>query len=573
MTDRIHQLPLSSLRESPFNPRKVYPEADLQELADSISSQGVMQPIVVRPLPDDQADIEHTHEIVFGHRRFRASALAELEEVPCIVRDMSDREAAIAQTHENAKRADVTPFEEADSFAHLMHHHGMNADQVATAVSKSRSYVYGRLKLHNAAPVVRQAYTEQGLSAEIVLELARIPNHKLQAEALKRCKSYGDNWHSTRDAKSILKGRYVFDLKEAPFDLGDSQLDPIAGACHDCPRCSLNDPDLATEPGTFCIDQICYEGKEAKQRDRYLDEAARTGHTVLEGAEAKAFMPTHWQAPTGFERTAHAGVWAQRIEGGEERIRWGDMLDRAKAEGIEPPKLTLVALDADQDPVELVKIDDLAAFKRALNLVKECETGDRHPQARDIEANWSPADRIVRNQGVWTQVRRAAILSLRDRARTLADLRLVLHEAFGTCDTFGDAGVWLGVHSDDDVDPDQVHAWIDQASPDELGVLLVANFLDEALGSYQRSAEDRIALAEAHGVDVEALAQPAEPISTPSLAARAPEVAAADAPAALAPAQAWPFPKPKAKAARAARDDQMVDAGGAAAVEHAEAQS
>jgi hypothetical protein len=476
---------------------------------------------------------------------------------------MSDREAAIAQTHENAKRADVTPFEEADSFAHLMQHHGLNADQVAAEVGKSRSYVYGRLKLANAAPVVRQAFNAQGLSAEIVLELARIPNHKLQAEALKRCKSHGDTWFSTRDAKSILKSRYVFDLKEAPFDLGDSLLDPFAGSCHNCPRCSLNDPDLATEPGTFCIDQACYKGKEAKQRDRYLDAAARAGHTVLEGAEAKAFMPTHWQAPTGFERTSHAGVGAANTDGSDERIRWGDMLDRAKAEGIEPPKLTLVALEANQDPIELVKSEDLAAFKRALHLTKDGETGDRHPQARAMETNWSPAERIVRTGSGWTAVRKAAILSLRNRARTLADLRLVLHEVFDCCDTFGDAGVWLGIHSDGDVDPDQVHAWIDQASPDELGVLLVANYLDEALGSYQRTAEDRIALAEAYGVDVLAVGQPAEAQSTPSPAARAPVGVAA-----------WPLLGPtQDKDQRAARADQKVNAGGAAAVEPAEAEA
>lgn len=102
MSEQILRVPLSALRESPFNPRKTYDEADLQDLAESIKTQGVMQPIVVRPLPDGQADVALRYEIVFGHRRFRACALLpeyrdDTLGAPIIVRDLDDQQAACAQ--------------------------------------------------------------------------------------------------------------------------------------------------------------------------------------------------------------------------------------------------------------------------------------------------------------------------------------------------------------------------------------------------------------------------------------------------------------------------------------------
>lgn len=565
--DRIEFLPLASLRESPFNPRQHYPEADLAELAESIASQGVLQPIVVRPLPDDQADIEHTHELIFGHRRFRAAQMAELEDLPCIVRAMSDREAAIAQTHENAKRADVTPFEEADSFAHLMHQHGLSADQVAAAVGKSRSYVYGRLKLHNAAPVVRQAFAEQGLSAKIALELARIPNPKLQGAALKLVRYGAGEWLSTRDAKRALKHRYVFDLTQAPFDLGDPSLVFSAGACHHCPRMSLNDPDLATEPGTFCIDQACHDSKLAAHRERYLDDMARAGHTVLEGEQAKAFLPSRWDEPKGYKRTQHAGWWGRDGAGQSVYLHFEQLLERAKAAGIEPPLRTLVVLDPTEQPVELIRRDAFEDFLGALGLKAPVgqashDDGDDGDDAHDPTAHWSPAERLTRDRDAWSRVKHATMQAVRHRARTVAELRLVLHVRLDCYDTFGEAGVALGLHGDDEIDTDALHAWIDTASPDQLAELLVAEALDEALGHYtheQDSAARRVALAASYGVDVLAAAQAPDPASTPSPAARAPEGVGAEAPAA-----------PKAGKTQKTKG-QKIDAGGAAAVEPAEA--
>jgi hypothetical protein len=476
---------------------------------------------------------------------------------------MSDREAAIAQTHENAKRADVTPFEEADSFAHLMQHHGLNADQVAAEVGKSRSYVYGRLKLANAAFAVRAAFAVEGLSAEIALELARIHNPKVQAQALKKVRGHGGTgWLSTRDAKQVLKHAHTINLAQAPFDLGDATLLPSAGACHSCPRLSLNDPDLATEPGTFCIDTDCHSTKLAAHRERALDEMAAAGHTVLEGEEAKHLMPTAWQLPAGYLREHSAGLFVEPSNGEDVQsaglrasssnsarfMSFAEMCEQAKAKGIEPPKRTLVVLDPDKDPIELVREEEADALHLALGLHQVTVTPGH------ARAPLDPKEAIAHDREAWARVRKAAVLSLRGKARTVQDLRLLLLER---AEYLGAPGVWLDVPEED------ATKWVQTASPDDLGTLLVALCLDDVLTSHELSTSERVALAESYGVDVLAVGQPAEAESTPSPAARAPIGVAA-----------WPVLGPtQDKDQRAARADQKVNAGGAAAVERAEAEA
>lgn len=604
MSTSLTFIPLSQLRESPFNPRKAYPEAELLELADSIRSQGVLQPVVVRPLPDSQGDIKHTHELVFGHRRARAAALAQLDAVPCIVRAFSDREAAVAQAHENAKRADVTPFEEADSFLHLMAQHSLSAEQVAEAVGKSRSYVYGRLKLCKASTAVRAAFADEGLSAEIALEVARIPSAKAQGAALNAVRHYSGGWLSTRDAKLVLKQRFVVDLKEAPWDLADATLAPGAGACSSCPHMSLNDPSCATGLDTLCLDKACYETKEQAHRQRHLAYMAAAGHTVVTGDAAKALLTRgEYSAPEGYSLARQAGVYQSG-----QYIGFKHQLERAAAQGIEPPKRTLVQLQPNADPVELIAEQDLLAFQHQLGLRDADDDSDT--EQPDPLAHWSPTERLTRDPALWRSACMAALRGVRGRPRTLAELRLVMHALVDCRGEFGEAGVQLGVHGTE-VDEAALHSWIETATADQLAELLVADALDQLLSGYcpnQADAARRIALAEHYGVDLLALAQPpappAEAASTPSPAARAPEGATPAPPAAPAAGQAKPRPNVRyvdtatgmswsgkglqpawVKAALAAGrkladfeaqpqpQKQMDNAGGAAAVGHAEAAS
>lgn len=587
--DRIESLPLSALRESPFNPRKTYPAGELQALADSIASQGVMQPIVVRPLPESQSDIEHQFELVFGHRRFRAAALAGLDAIPAIVRVMDNRECAIAQTHENAKRADVTPFEEADSFVHLMREHRMSADQVAEAVDMSRSYVYGRIKLAAAAaPAVRQACTEQGLSAEIALYLARIPNAKLQAKALAGLKAYDGEWVSVREAKRVLERGYTIRLHETKLDLADATLLPGAGACTTCPKLACNDPDLADQPADLCTDKPCYEHKARLQLEREAERLRQQGHKVLQGEELAAACPNTWNRPEDHLLVAHAHF---ELDG--QRVAFEDALKRLPPE--QQPKLTYALDERGSTPELRCYVPDAAlqAMREALGCAdaEDDESGsssDFDQRKAQAMADWTPAEQALTDRTTSRDVARAVLGQLLHQPRTLDDLRAILRREVEIDPEFGLVGEVLGIEAEFQAalaaDPDLLrddwyHQWVARATPDQLGAVITGLALqDELLGSLipwidgmQDKAARRVALAARYGVDVLAIAgggEVAEGTSTPSPAARATEGAGADAaPAARAvvqPVAAWPLPKPKDKV-------QKVDAGRAAAVERAEA--
>ncbi|MEN9905696.1 MAG: hypothetical protein RLZZ555_2261, partial [Pseudomonadota bacterium] len=191
--DHFDHLPLAVLVTSPTNPRKHFDHARLQELADSIRATGVHQPILVRPLPGSRMqetfDIHAasgglqprpTHEIVAGDRRFRACQLAGLATVPAMVRALTDDQVLEIQIIENLQRDDLTELEEAEGYEALMQHSGLSADAVGAKIGKSRSYVYGRLKLLELGPDGREALREGRMDASHALLIARIPDTKLQ---------------------------------------------------------------------------------------------------------------------------------------------------------------------------------------------------------------------------------------------------------------------------------------------------------------------------------------------------------------------------------------------------------
>lgn len=137
----LRQLPLEFLQRGKYQPRIDFDEAALQELADSIKAQGVMQPIVVRSIGADR------YEIVAGERRWRASQLAALDTIPAIVRDISDETAIAMALIENIQRENLNPLEEARALKRLQTEFELSQQEVATAVGKSRSVIANLLRL------------------------------------------------------------------------------------------------------------------------------------------------------------------------------------------------------------------------------------------------------------------------------------------------------------------------------------------------------------------------------------------------------------------------------------------
>ena len=147
--DVLATIAVTSLKTGRYQPRTRMDPSALQELADSIRAQGLMQPILVR-----RPDRDGKHEIIAGERRWRAATLAGLKEIPALVREVPDQAAAALSLIENIQREDLNPLEEAQGFQRLIDEFSLTHDEVAQAVGRSRSAVTNLLRLmHLAKPV------------------------------------------------------------------------------------------------------------------------------------------------------------------------------------------------------------------------------------------------------------------------------------------------------------------------------------------------------------------------------------------------------------------------------------
>lgn len=293
------QLPLAAITPSRSNPRKHFDAAKLAELAEDIKRRGIDTPITVRPLPGDRlADTERDvqYELVCGERRYRASLQAGLATIPSMIRALTDEQALEVQLVENLQRDDLTELEEAEGYEALMQHSSLNADQVAERINKSRSYVYGRLKLLDLCAEARTSLRDRTIDASRALLVARIPDHKLQIKAMKeivagnRYMSPADRQPMThREAASHVQSNYMLKLSDARFQITAVDLVPDAGSCKTCTKRTGHNPDLFTDVkgADVCTDPPCFHRKEQAHSASQVAAAKAKGQTVIAGKEAQ----------------------------------------------------------------------------------------------------------------------------------------------------------------------------------------------------------------------------------------------------------------------------------------------
>jgi len=149
------ELPVTQMQAGKYQPRTRMDEGGLQELAASIKTQGIMQPILVRPVGSDKLTGAIKYEIIAGERRFRAAQIAGLDVLPVLVRDVDDQAAAAMALIENMQREDLNPLEEAQGIHRLITDFSFTHEQAATAVGRSRSAVSNLLRLMNLANPVQ----------------------------------------------------------------------------------------------------------------------------------------------------------------------------------------------------------------------------------------------------------------------------------------------------------------------------------------------------------------------------------------------------------------------------------
>ena len=264
------ELPLALLNESKTNPRRVFDDVSLRELAASIRSQGVLSPLLVRPLT------ENGFEIVAGARRYRAAQMAEAVTVPVRIKQMGDAEVLEAQLVENLIRAEIHPMEEAEGFARLLalEEPKYSIEQLGARVGKSAVFIASRLKLIDLVPVAVDAFHANEIGVGHALLLAKLPADQ-QEQALSACfkEAYNGSQNPARILLPVrnlqfwIETNVLLILKDAHFDKRDAQLVPTAGSCADCPKRTghnklLFGDDLGKQ-GDQCTDPRCYNAKLA----------------------------------------------------------------------------------------------------------------------------------------------------------------------------------------------------------------------------------------------------------------------------------------------------------------------
>lgn len=260
----IKKIPLSLVIPSPMNPRKTFDEDELQELADNIEKQGLLQPITVRPIADKRqfavvdgnADFHPEYELICGERRFRAfSKLSDkwaemnavapkgfsynsFSEIPAIVREMNDDEAFEAMITENLQRKDVDPMEEAFAFGQLIQK-GKTAEEIAARFGKSIRFVQDRVKLNSLIPELMVAVKEDNMSISAAMIIAKLNEDNQRSYHSVYSKNSAG---FTRQTAESFTSSLFMSIEKSPWFQTDNQEDEdYDGGCGcKCSECQLN---------------------------------------------------------------------------------------------------------------------------------------------------------------------------------------------------------------------------------------------------------------------------------------------------------------------------------------------
>lgn len=279
--DVYKKIPIAFVRPSQTNPRKRFDQAADKDLMESVKKHGVIQPILVRQLNVLKED----YEIVAGERRYRAAKALGMFDIPAVIRILDEKDALEIQVIENLQRSDLHPLEEAEGYEKLIKDHGYaSADEVAAKIGKSRSYVYGRMKLCALVNDARRAFYDGVLNPSTALLIARIPA-QFQLQALKEITKpeYSDEPMTYREAMEHIHDNYTLQLSDAPFDTKDAGLFSKAGACTLCPKRTGNQPELFPDikRADVCTDPACFKVKKESSWKKQTEKFAKEGNRIL----------------------------------------------------------------------------------------------------------------------------------------------------------------------------------------------------------------------------------------------------------------------------------------------------
>ncbi len=327
----IKQIPISSVHPSPMNPRKTFDEGDLQELSDNIETQGLLQPITVRPMG------EH-YEIVCGERRYRAVSKLNSKNpdkwptISAIVREMTDEDAFDAMITENLQRKDVDPIEEAFAFSELVKT-GKSIDEIAARFGKSVRFVTERVKLNSLIPELMLAVRDDKMpivAAQIICKL----DEEQQKRYYSQCGNNRGNL--TKQSAQNFVDNLFMNLSKSLWYQSDEQSDEdFTGGCdRKCSECSLN----TANHGCLFYEMKCEDEGRCTDRGKFntktlaymLHELDRQEEALVKAGEPLEFQ----KAVVGFSDTFYG---SDELKGLRDELR-KRIIDRG-IEVVDPEKV------------------------------------------------------------------------------------------------------------------------------------------------------------------------------------------------------------------------------------------
>lgn len=356
---------------SPTNPRKKFD--GIEELAASYETHGQISPVVVRPWRGPAP-----YQLVVGERRWRAGTVARKAipdfKLQAFVRELNDTEVLELQLIENGQRQDITPLEEADTFSSLLKDHGYDVTRIADKTGKSHATIRARLLLCKLGERARGLLEDGRMTLEAATRIARIPDAKLQAEALKDLTAGWDFKEGSqitgRQVTQLVERHYMLELAKAPFDTKDAGLVAGVGACGPCPHRTGNQGELFSDikGKDVCTNPPCFAKKREAGFERKAEAAKAAGLKVLSAKEAKEVFAEYGGVMHGSGYVALDGELGydvrHKVKGATGGTTWKKVL------GKEAPPAVL-GKDASGAAVVLVpKAAAMTALKKAGKLVK-----------------------------------------------------------------------------------------------------------------------------------------------------------------------------------------------------------
>lgn len=281
---QVRRIPIKEIVPSKENPRKVFNPEELNELAESIKENGLLQPITVRPIKDNFAKFE----IVCGERRYRATQLTGAEEIDCLVKELDDKAAFAAMVLENLQRKDVDPMEEASAIDKLVNSFSTDIAQVSKMIGKSETFVRSRLRLNDTIDEFVDLMHNGPLVLTHLLEICKLP--KEQQKTLYECcftpeciARWKYKFPNIPQLKEMVETNVLMQLSKATFSIVDESFDGHPS----CESCPLNTKQSPISEGSVieprCMNRDCFMDKTMQRIFREAKSQPSETEIVYQG--------------------------------------------------------------------------------------------------------------------------------------------------------------------------------------------------------------------------------------------------------------------------------------------------